>query len=59
MACQRVFPAGIATLMAIGTSFASAAPAIQLPGELAYPESLAASSDGTLFRGLRERSATG
>ena len=37
--------------MAIGASLATAAPAIVLPGELAYPESLAASSDGTLFIG--------
>jgi sugar lactone lactonase YvrE len=51
MAWHRVFPASVATLMAIGASLATAAPAIVLPGELAYPESLAASSDGTLFIG--------
>jgi sugar lactone lactonase YvrE len=51
MAWHRVFPASDATLMAIGASLATAAPAIVLPGELAYPESLAASSDGTLFIG--------
>jgi streptogramin lyase len=51
MACHRVFLAGVATLMAIGASLATAASAIKLPGELAYPESLAASSDGTLFIG--------
>jgi streptogramin lyase len=51
MACHRVFLAGVATLMAIVASLATAAQAIKLPGELAYPESLAASSDGTLFIG--------
>ena len=51
MGWHRVFLAGVTTLMAIGASLATAAPAIVLPGELAYPESLAASSDGTLFIG--------
>ena len=51
MACRRVFLAGVTTLLVIGASVASAASAITLPGELAYPESLAASSDGTLFIG--------
>ena len=51
MACRRVFLAGVTTLLVIGASVASAAQAITLPGELAYPESLAASSDGTLFIG--------
>jgi streptogramin lyase len=51
MACRRVFLAGVTTLLVIGASVASAAAAITLPGELAYPESLAASSDGTLFIG--------
>ena len=51
MVCRRVFLVGVTTLLAIGASVASAAAAITLPGALAYPESLAASSDGTLFIG--------
>src|SRR5580704_758547 len=51
MVCRRVFLAGVTTLLAIGAPVASAAAAITLPGALAYPESLAASSDGTLFIG--------
>jgi sugar lactone lactonase YvrE len=51
MACRRVFLAGVTTLLAISASVAPASPAITLPGALAYPESLAASSDGTLFIG--------
>jgi sugar lactone lactonase YvrE len=51
MACRRVFLAGVTSLLAIGASVAPASPAITLPGALAYPESLAASSDGTLFIG--------
>jgi sugar lactone lactonase YvrE len=51
MVCRRVFLAGITTLLAIGASAAPASTAITLPGDLAYPESLAATSDGTLFIG--------
>jgi streptogramin lyase len=57
MSFRRVFIAGLTALMAIGgiatigASTARAASAITLPGDLAFPESLAASSDGTLFIG--------
>lgn len=51
MSYRRLYVAGLAMLLAVVESMASAAPAITLPGELAYPESLAASSDGTLFIG--------
>jgi len=51
MGARRVILAGLTTFWAIGASVALATPAITLPGELAYPESLAASSDGTLFIG--------
>ncbi len=56
MACQRGFLAVSPQSWRLAhsltaTSLATAAAAINLPGELAYPESLAASSDGTLFIG--------
>lgn len=57
MSFHRVFVAGLTVLTAIGgfattgASAARAASAITLPGDLAFPESLAASSDGTLFIG--------
>jgi hypothetical protein len=51
MSYRRLYLAGLAVLLAVIESVASAAPAITLPGDLAYPESLAASSDGTLFIG--------
>jgi sugar lactone lactonase YvrE len=51
MAYGRSFLVGVTTLLAIGASVACAAAKITLPGELAFPESLAASSDGTLFIG--------
>ena len=57
MSFRRSFLAGLAGLTAIGgcatpgASAAGPASAITLPGDLAFPESLAASSDGTLFTG--------
>jgi hypothetical protein len=57
MSFRRSFLAGLAGLTAIGgsatpgASAAGTASAITLPGDLAFPESLAASSDGTLFIG--------
>jgi sugar lactone lactonase YvrE len=51
MSYRRLYLAGLAMLLAVVESVATAAPAIALPGDLAYPESLAASSDGTLFIG--------
>ena len=51
MSYRLLYLAGLAMLLAVIESVGSAAPAITLPGDLAYPESLAASSDGTLFIG--------
>jgi streptogramin lyase len=51
MSYRPLYLAGLAMLLAVVESVAGAAPAITLPGDLAYPESLAASSDGTLFIG--------
>ena len=51
MSYRRLYLAALAMLLAVLDSVARAAPAITLPGDLAYPESLAASSDGTLFIG--------
>jgi sugar lactone lactonase YvrE len=51
MAYRRPFLAGVTTLVAIAASVACAAGKISLPGGQAFPESLAASSDGTLFIG--------
>jgi sugar lactone lactonase YvrE len=51
MSYRRLYLAALAMLLAVLGSVARAAPAITLPGDLAYPESLAASSDGTLFIG--------
>jgi len=60
MSFRGVFIAGLTALTAIGgfatigPSTARAASAITLPGDLAFPESLAASSDGTLYHRQRE-----
>ena len=50
MSYRPLYLAALAMLLAVVESGAGAAPAITLPGD-AYPESLAASSDGTLFIG--------
>ena len=50
MAYRRPF-LGVTTLLAFGASVAWATATITLPGAVAYPESLAASSDGTLYIG--------
>jgi len=55
MSFRRLFIAGLTALTAIGglatirASAARSASAITLPGDLAFPESLASSSVGTLF----------